>query len=104
MAGQIFRAGLIPVHISNGEISMLFMKPSDPMYGGSDYQIAKGRIEDGEEPYETAVREAEEELGLNPDNMVNVYDCGQWLGRTFVYVAIIKDKNDSILKLKVHNG
>jgi len=95
MAEKIYRAGLIPVYIdSDKEMHMLFMQPSDTRYGGSDYQIAKGRIEEDEEPYDTAIREAGEELGLRPDNMTDVYDCGRWLGRTYFYVAIVADKED----------
>ncbi len=95
MAEKIYRAGLIPAfRDADGELHMLFMKPSDTKYGGSDYQIAKGRIEPGEESYETAIREAGEELGLRTDNMIDVYECGRWLGRTFFYVALIADKED----------
>lgn len=95
MAEKIFRAGTIPVYFDeDGNMEMLFMKPSDAKYGGSDYQIAKGRIENDETPYETAIREAEEELGLRPRNIVQTVDCGKWLGRTYIYVAIVEDKED----------
>lgn len=95
MAEKIFRAGTIPVHVdSDGVMEMLFMKPADSRYGGSDYQIAKGRIEDDETPYDTAIREAEEELGLRERNIVETIECGKWLGRTYVYAAIVEDKDD----------
>jgi 8-oxo-dGTP pyrophosphatase MutT (NUDIX family) len=95
MAEKIYRAGLIPMYFhENGKIEMLFMKPSDSKYGGSDYQIAKGRIEEDEEPLETAIREASEELGLRQENIDQLYDCGRWLGRTYIYAAIINDKDD----------
>lgn len=95
MAEKIYRAGTIPVYINDeGEMEMLFMKPSDVRYGGPDFQIAKGRIEDDETPFETAIREAEEELGLRERNIVETIDCGVWLGRTHVYAAIVECKDD----------
>lgn len=95
MAEKIYRAGTIPVYINDdGVMEMLFMKPSDSRYGGPDYQIAKGRIEDNETPYETAIREAEEELGLRERNILETIDCGTWLGRTHIYVALVEDKED----------
>lgn len=38
------------------------MVPSDARYGGTDPQLAKGQL-DGKSPLETAIEEAEEELG-----------------------------------------
>jgi len=95
VAEKIFRAGTIPVYINeSGQMEMLFMKPSDSRYGGSAYQIAKGRIEDDETPFETALREAGEELGLRERNILETIDCGKWLGRTYIYVAIVEHKDD----------
>lgn len=92
---KIYRAGVIPVYVNeSGELEMLFMKPADTRYGGSDYQIAKGRIEVNETPFETAMREAEEELGLKDHNILEIIECGKWLGRTYIYVAIVEDKED----------
>lgn len=92
---KIYRAGLIPAYVDDGgQIHMMFMRPSDTTYGGSDYQIAKGRIEDDETPYDTAIREAEEELGLRMENVEDVFDCGRWLGRTYFYVAVVKNMVD----------
>jgi 8-oxo-dGTP pyrophosphatase MutT (NUDIX family) len=94
MREKIYRAGLMPVFIDDkGEQHFLFMQPSETKYGGDKYQIAKGRIEEDEESYDAAVRECVEELGLIPENMIAVYNCGRWLGRTFFYVAIVEDKN-----------
>lgn len=92
---KIFRAGLIPVFVDDdNNLHMFFMKPSDPKYGGSDYQIAKGRIEDGEDPLDAAIRESSEELGLRSSNIDQIYECGKWLGRTHFYVATVKRKED----------
>lgn len=92
---QIWRAGLVPFHIAeDGEIEMLFMIPSDQRYGGSDPQMAKGRIEDDEEPEETALREGKEELGLisgNVDGHLEYF--GVHLGRTHVYACEVKSKD-----------
>lgn len=66
---ELKRAGIIPYVIEDGEIKMIFMKPSDPEFGGPDFQIAKGQIDPGETALQTAVREGEEEVGLRKENM-----------------------------------
>ena len=67
------RAGLIPYIIVDGEIEMMFYIPSSDEYtGGYKFQIAKGRVDYGESPQEAAIREAEEEVGLDKDNIKNI--------------------------------
>ena len=90
---KINRGGVIPYYVEEGEIKMLFMKPSDPKFGGKDFQIAKGKQEDGESDEEAAFREAGEELGLFKGNVVDKHDLGNFLGRTRIYVAEIEDPN-----------
>lgn len=92
---QIWRAGLIPFFINDdGAIEMLFMIPSDQRYGGSDPQMAKGRIDDDEQPEETALREAKEELGLVTGNIAGELKYfGVHLGRTHVYACEVKSKD-----------
>ena len=92
---KIERAGLVPCYINDdGELEMMFMKPSDPTYGGSDYQIAKGKIEVGESEMETAIREAREELGLKLDNISHTFYCGKFLGRTYIFASIVNSKEN----------
>lgn len=62
------RAGIIPYTVTDGNLEMYFMVPSDPRYGGSAPQIAKGGVDEGETEVETAIREGEEELGLRRSN------------------------------------
>lgn len=65
------RAGLIPwMRNSDGVLEFLMMVSSNAMFGGPRPMISKGKIEDGENSFECAVREAEEELGMRRDNMV----------------------------------
>lgn len=92
---KIWRAGLIPYFLNDeGKVEMMFMIPSDQTYGGSSPQIAKGRIEDGEDPQETAIREAKEELGLITANIIgDVEYLGVHLGRTHMYTCRIKSKD-----------
>lgn len=91
---KIYRAGVIPYIIEeNGSISMLFMKPSSPKYGGDDWQIGKGKIDPGETAKEAALREGNEELGLFSGNVSHIHDLGNFLGRTQIFLAKIKDKN-----------
>ena len=89
----IYRAGVIPFYVEDDEIKMLFMKPSDPKHGGKDFQIAKGKREEGETDEETAFREAREELGLFSGNVIQRTDLGTFLGRTRIFLAEIKDKD-----------
>jgi 8-oxo-dGTP pyrophosphatase MutT (NUDIX family) len=63
------KAGIIPYYMDNKGIPlMLFMTPSNPQFGGPLFQIAKGKIESGENIQEAALREAEE-LGLIQSNI-----------------------------------
>jgi 8-oxo-dGTP pyrophosphatase MutT (NUDIX family) len=58
------RAGLVPYSVTNDKYFVAMMKPTDPKYGGSDFQLCKGRIDGNDTPEETAVKECKQELGL----------------------------------------
>lgn len=65
------RAGLIPyLRDQDGVYQYLMMVSSNPKFGGPRPMISKGKIEDGEGTLECAIREAEEELGLVRENML----------------------------------
>lgn len=66
------KAGAIPFHIEGPTIQFMFMVPSDPKFGGTKPQIAKGGIDPGENSQIAAFREAKEELGLTRDNIESV--------------------------------
>ena len=87
---KVERGGVIPYYIKDGEILMMFMKPSDKKFGGTNFQIAKGKLEDGETPIEGAFREAKEELGLFGPNVEQTDAIGRF-GRINIFVAKIKD-------------
>jgi len=89
---QVERGGVIPYYIENGEIYMMFMKPSNPKFGGDVFQVAKGKIDKGEDIKTGAFREAQEELGLFVGNINRETKLGTFLGRIHVYLARIKDK------------
>jgi 8-oxo-dGTP pyrophosphatase MutT (NUDIX family) len=74
---------------------MLFMRPSDKKYGGGEYQIAKGKIDEGESVEDGAFREASEELGLFIPNTTNRKNLGTFLGRMTVYIAEVIDPSPS---------
>lgn len=88
----VYRAGTIPYIVEDGEIKMMFMRPSNTEYGGDSFQCAKGRVEDGESTESAALREAKEELGLFFGNVSLIKEIGTFLGRTTVYIAKVKDK------------
>ena len=89
---KIYRAGVIPYIVEDGEIQMLFMKPSDAKYGGDVFQLGKGKFEEGETAEEAGLREANEELGLFKGNIEQLTNLGVFMGRTTVFIAKIKDK------------
>ena len=91
---EINGAGLLPMSIHpDGQTRGLFMIPSDPMFGGDKPQIAKGRIDPGESRIVTAIREAEEELGLKADNLSWIEQIGQAHDLMF-YVCEVFDYQD----------
>lgn len=94
MKEKIYRAGLIPFYVNeNGVIEMKFMIPSDQKFGGGDPQFAKGRIERNENHEEAAIREAKEELGLREDNVEWFFYLRAVLGRTYMYICEVTDRN-----------
>ncbi len=93
---KLFRAGIIPftVNYFDGSIRYMFMKPSHPDFGGPDWQIAKGRVENDDDNLTTAIREGQEELGLREDNIIDITELGMFLGRTVVFLAHVKNETD----------
>lgn len=90
---KVYRAGVIPYFIENGLIQIYCMKPSDAEFGGSRFQIAKGKVEEGESNKDAAIREAQEELGLFTGNIDgDVVELGTFMGRTTIFIAKMKDK------------
>lgn len=90
---KVFRAGAIPYTVTNGVVRMMFMKPSDLTYSEDVFQLAKGRVEEGESFEEAAIREAEEELGLLSSNIELIYELGLFMGRTTVYLMKVIDED-----------
>ena len=88
------RAGFIPYYIHDGSLYVMLMQPSNPKFGGSEFQMAKGRVEEGETHMEAAIREATEELGLRECNIVSTQFLGLYFNYTEVYYGEIKDKDD----------
>lgn len=90
----IYRAGLVPYIIESGKILMMFMKPSDPAFGGDEFQIAKGKVEDEDDSFQdAALREAKEEIGLFEGNVIKTEEVGTFMGRTTVFVSKVKNKD-----------
>lgn len=67
-SSNITKAGIIPFIRTERGIEMMFMRSSDPDFGGPDPMIAKGHVDEGETPEQAAIREGEEELGLKQSN------------------------------------
>jgi 8-oxo-dGTP pyrophosphatase MutT (NUDIX family) len=92
---KVHRAGLVPYIIEDGEIKMMFMKPAPEVaeWSTDAFQLAKGKIEDGEDTMAAAIREAHEELGLFRGNIIKTEEVGVFMGRTTVFVSKVKDKD-----------
>lgn len=92
---KVHRAGLIPYIVEDGEIKLMFMKPTLEVaeWSGDAFQIAKGKIEDGETAVGAAIREAHEELGLFRGNVVLTEEVGIFMGRTTVFISKVKNKD-----------
>lgn len=93
---KIYRAGMVPYVMQDGEPLFCLQLVSDPLRGGPDPQISKGKIEEGEDEAYAAIREAQEELGLKEENMMlETLTClGVRLGRTtFFHVQVLDKEN-----------
>lgn len=89
----IYRAGTIPFIFENGKLLMMFMRPSDTMFGGDAWQLAKGKVEDDEDHQHAALREGKEELGLLLGNIVRTTEVGVFMGRTTVFVSEVRSRD-----------
>jgi len=85
------RAASIIYHVTQGgPIHVLLVKPSDPNYGGPDFQVPKGVIDPGETSIDTALREAEEEAGLNQGNMVSIFKVHNYDHITLYAIEVVR--------------
>ena len=93
---NIYRAGILPYIVrADAPVEFLFMKPSNPRYGGPDWQIAKGRVEDDDvDNMSAALREGYEELGLKTSNIISIRELGMYLGRTNIFICEVMTKDD----------
>lgn len=89
---KIYRAAIIPFIVEDNKLLMKFMKPTDTEFGGDAFQLAKGRVELNETNEQAAIREGQEELGLFTGNIVQIEEVGNFMGRTTVFIAEIKDR------------
>ena len=63
-------AGLVMYRDRGRGLEVLLVHPGGPFFAKKDagyWSIPKGQLDDGEEPFDAAVREFEEETGLTPE-------------------------------------
>jgi len=103
LANPSDRAGFLPYVMVDGEPLFYFMIPSKENFGGLMPQVAKGRVDKGENVFDAALREAREELGLKRSNLkpetIKLAWRGKLRGKTetyemTVYTGELKDKRD----------
>jgi len=94
------KAGFIPYWNDSGTVRMLFVLSSDPAYGGSQWMVAKGRVDPGENAMQAALREAHEESGLRQNNLIPGTTKLGWRGEITgytetsimeIYIGEVKD-------------
>jgi 8-oxo-dGTP pyrophosphatase MutT (NUDIX family) len=101
---DVKKAGFIPYFKKDeNDFYMLFVKSSNPIYGGKDWMLVKGHIDEGETDFQAAMREAKEECGLKESNLIaNTIQLG-WKGILTnsrrscpfsVYIGQVKDYED----------
>jgi 8-oxo-dGTP pyrophosphatase MutT (NUDIX family) len=87
------KAGVLPYFRNGDKVEFLFMKSSNPEFGGPDFAISKGHIDAGEHPAQAALREGAEELGLKWSNIIPRTSKVGWIGKitglTSTYVMTI---------------
>jgi len=98
------RAGIVPYiwDEKKEDYIYMFMVPSKVAYGGPNIQIAKGRVDKGENVFQAAIREGTEELGLKHANMAEQpFEVSKSLQVTSideyymtVYAVEVKDKKN----------
>ena len=67
-AGKVNAAVLVPLYVQDGDLTAVFTKrPADMRRHAGEISFPGGRQDPGEELRETALREAEEEIGLMRD-------------------------------------
>jgi len=91
------KSGMIPYYYDNGKLKVLLMKPSDPSFGGTKFQLAKGGIEPSYSPINNALKEAQEEVGLVLSNVkqvepINIFKYKQY--DLHVFACEIFDPNN----------
>lgn len=65
--GKVKAAVLVPLYVQNGDLTAVFTKrPADMRRHAGEISFPGGRQDPGEELRDTALREAEEEIGLDP--------------------------------------
>ncbi|SFN83382.1 NUDIX domain-containing protein [Nitrosospira briensis] len=62
-------AGILPYRTRSGRLEVLLVHPGGPFWARKDlgsWSIAKGEYEEGEDPFQAALREFSEETGYRP--------------------------------------
>lgn len=96
MSKKKIKAGFIPYKFDHaiGKFKYMMMVSSDAAFGGALPMVSKGGQERGETDKETALREAEEELGLVRSNIYGCFDVGRSSSKNYklsIFAGEVKD-------------
>ena len=89
----IVRSGTIPYYVQREIMWVKVMKPSDPKFGGPEWQMAKGEMEPGLTLEQNALKEAHEEVGLKASNIRSMFKLTE-RNNLHIYAAEVVDPYD----------
>ena len=90
------RGALLPYYRDTDGIRYLVQIPSDPKYGGTQWQLGKGKIDPGETAVQAAVREGFEELGIKYTNFKEEPKLFGIFKKVAVYIVEVIDCTDLV--------
>ena len=90
------RGALLPYYRDTNVLRYLVHIPSDPKYGGTQWQLGKGKIDPGETAIQAAVREGFEELGIEQTNFKEEPKLFGTFKKVAAFVVEVIDCNDLV--------
>lgn len=95
-------AGILLYRIKNKELEVLLVHPGGPFWKNKDegaWSIPKGEFDENERPFDAALREVKEEMGLElKGNFIELTPVKQKSGKLVYAWALEQDFNPTLIK------